>query len=425
MIRHAYLCLAAVSLVSVLSGCSTTETKTYDDLVSEGEIEALARRRYAGFFRAIGEICGGKSTGTGFPDSTAMKKVMSLTDEVIEDMRPFPATLRSRVSLDALSYAASDLTLSPAFEREEVGFFWRNALLDPMFTLGFEYLKADEPNESTLKQIVRALQRGIGTKGTDEMLIDMIKIVGPAPPEEVLELCRSDSLVFRKVYDLLIYSRSLQEYGPPLWMMTGPWFLVVLIEDWPAEFYCLKPLDLNGSLYLTFRDYTQGEVYAEVCNDPVPDDAAEMDAWLSRAAAAMDSLRIDDEFARRILKSRLPTYDAHMYYNDYLLAARADTVKSEYHIIIKRQRVEESPFQYAGHDSLVVVLTQREILSRAETITPLRASRHQGESMIGGRYIPPREGRGVAFLMPMGHHDESILEELQKSMLPKFTVQTR
>ena len=418
-----YFAVAAV-LAFFTTGCSRgRETRTYDELETAGEVESTARKDYREFFKAVkslGDI--EENQAESVPDSVLMKEAMILTDGLIGDMRPFPSTVKSRISLDALSYAAFDLTESPGFSNVEVVDFWRNGLLDPIFTKGWEYIKSGKTNESTIFQLVKALQRGMSTKATDDMLINVISVVGPAPSERIMELCRNDSLVFKKVYDLIVYSRSLQEMGPPLWMMTGPWLLAVGIEDEPLSFYCLNPLNLNNSLYLTFRDYSLGEVYAAVFDDPVPENSSQMDDWLTRAGTAMDSLKFNDAFAEKVLHCGLPVYDTHNYYNDYILAAKADTVRKEFRVILKRERVEESSFQFAGVDSIEVLFTQKEIMSRADTITPLAASRYRGESMFGGRFIPAGRGSGMAFLLPMGTHDENIIRELRESMLPEIIV---
>jgi len=404
--------------------CSKKETRSYDELSSAGEIESLVRKEYADFFGAVRKVGGAVVPDTEGPDSTIIIDAARLTDGVIEDMRPFPSTLQSRISLDALSYAARDMSESPGFDNREVRFFWLNALLDPIFTKGSEYLKTGKANASTQVQIVTALKRGIGDKGTGDMLLDLISIVGPAPSDSVMSICESDTLVLKKVYDLLVYSRSLQEIGPPVWMMSGPWLVALDIEGWPLSFYCLKPLDLNNSYYLTFKDFTQGEIYAAAYDDPVPEESSQMDEWLSRASDVLDSLLFNDEFAERIRNAELPTYDTHNYYHDYLLAASADTVNTEFRVILKRDRVIENSFQYAGVDSIEIIFGQREILSRADTVTLLRALRYEGETMVAGRYLPARRGEGMAFLMPMGVHDEEILRRIRESMLPQITVGT-
>ena len=424
--RKAYIpvIILFVAAVAVMfaGGCSKEEVQSYDDLEAGGTVSSVVRKKYDDFFASIAELGGTAADGKSGADSVLVSKTARLTDGVIGDMRPYPSTFDSRVALDALSFASHDLTVSPGFDDPEVRFFWRNALLDPLFTLSFEYLKTGGANESTHTQLVKALQRAMGNKATDDMLLNAIKIVGPKPNDRIMDICESDSLVFRKVFDLVVYSRSLQEMGPPIWMMTGPWFVMVDIEGWPLSFYNFKPVDVNNAYYLAFRDYSQGEVYASVYNDPVSDDPAQMDGWLTRAAAAIDSFRLDEELPRKVLECDLPTYDAHNYYHDYMISATADTARREYKIILKRERVVQSGFQFAGVDSIEIKFSQREIISRAESVTPLAAVRYEGETMVGGQLIPARRGEGVALLMPMGIHDEEIVRRYQKSLLPQISL---
>lgn len=418
-------CLTAAVVLAAGAGCSKKETRSYDEIEKAGEIEKYVRSEYASFFKAVRKLGETYGSGTAEADSVMIAETARMTDRVIEDMRPFPTTRESRLAFDALSYAAHDLTLLAGFDAMDVELFWRNALLDPIFTKGNEYVKSGKTNDSTLLQLVMSIKRGMGDKATGDMLLNVISIVGPNPSEQVMQVCKSDSLVFRKVLDLLVYSRSLQELGPPVWMMTGPWLVAVDIEGWPLSFYCLKPVIIGDAFYLTFRDYTLGDVYAAVYNDPVPRDGAETDAWLTRASSALDTLRINAEFAERVRKSSLVTYGAHNYFNDYLLSATADTVKMEFSVIFKREQVVEDTFQYAGVDSIAITFSQREIMSRAETVTPLMAMRYVGDTMVAGQYIPARRGEGMAFLMPMGVHDEEILRRIRESMLPEITVGTQ
>ena len=405
-------------------GCSH-ESITYDELDETGKIEPMVQKKYADFFKSI------KSLGDLYvtspnaePDSTILKKPSVLTDQLIDDMRPFPSTVPSRIALDGLSYAAHDLTEFSGFSRGEVFVFWRDALLDPIFTIGREYMKSGKNNESTHLQIVKALKRGIGSRINDTILIDLISIVGPAPSKRIMELCRSDSLAFKKIFDLIMYTRSLQEMGPPLWMITGSWFLLVNVSGWPSSFFCLKSLLIDDVMYLTFRDYNIGEVYAAVFDDPIPDDSSRMDAWLARAEGVMNNLRIDDTFAKMVSRSNLPTYDTHNYYNDYLLITKADSIKKEYRIILKRDREQQGAFEFVGADSIEVLFTESEILAPPDNKTPLFATRYQGASMVRGNYTPNQIREGEAYLMPLGVHDEQILNELKKLLIPEITVST-
>ena len=408
----------------LIIGCSR-EKGTYDDLSLSGEVETLARKRYAKFFKAVKTLREkAESTDEAVLDSTFVKNAGALTDRLIEDLRKFPSTLQSRIALDALSYGANDLAESPNFSKDDVPIFWHFALLEPIFVKGFQYVKSGSTNESTHLQIVKALQRGMGNKATDEMLLNIITLVGPAPPEQVLEVCKSDSLALRKAYDLIMYSRSFQTIGPPAWMITGNWFLVVDIEGWPMNFFCLKPLLINDLSYLTFKDYNHGEVYAAVFDDPVPDESSRMDAWLTRASAVMNSLSIDETFADMIRKSELPTYDTHNYYNEYLLFAQVDSVKKEFKLIIKSDRLVQNSFQFSGADSIEVVFTQNEINSPAEKITRLYATRWKGSSMNQMRFTHEQKNDGTAYLMPLGVHDDKKLKDFQKLLMPEINVTT-
>ena len=414
--------MVCTCLICLASGCSH-ETATYDELEEAGKVESIARKRYAGFFRSIQRLNNLQEASPGVEsDSTLIHEVAASADRVLEDMRSFPTTLVSRIAFDAFSFAAHDLTVSPGFSREEAFYFWQNGLLDPIFTKARSYIGYKESNESTHYQLVKAIQRGIGIEARNDMLLDIIPIIGPAPSEKVMELCGSDSLALKKIHDLLIYTRSLQEVGPPLWMVTGAWFLAVDIKGLPLQFFCLKPLFLDESLYLTFRDYSPGEVYVDLFDDPASSETSQMDAWLSRASAAMDSLLFNDDFAEKILTSKLPTHETHNFFNDYLLITKADSVKKEFRIAFKREQFGEGAFQFAGVDSLDILFSIKEIVSQAETITPLTATQYQGDSLVGGRLIPAQESKGMAFIMPMGVHDENKLKALRESKLPTISV---
>lgn len=414
--------LTFACIIGLTVGCER-ETASYDELETDGKVESIARKKYSRFFKTIKKLGDfQRASQEVAPDSTLLKKSAAETDRVIEHMRPFPSTFQSRIALDALSYAARELLVLPGFSLPEVVGFWRNALLDPIFTKGREYYKTENTNVSTQLQLVKALQRGIGTKATDDMLLDIIPIVGPGPSEKVMEVCKNDSLVFKKIYNLLLYTRSFQKIGPPLWMITGAWFLAVEVDEWPLSFFAIKTWMIDDLLYLTFKDFNQGKVYAAVFDDPIPTESSQMDVWLMRAGGVMNSLAFNDSFAERVSASGLPTYDTHNYYNDYTLIATADSVKKEFRVIFKRDRIEESSFKFAGVDSIEVLFTESEIRSPSETITRLSATRYQGDSLLGGRFIPVRKGEGTAYLMRMGVHDNSLLTKIQESMMPEIRI---
>ena len=382
--------------IMILGSCSR-EMPSYDQLVKEGRLEEYVRKQYGDFFKAVHRLTQiTTSTSESSPDSTFIKKAAQETDKVIADVRSFPGTVDSRFAFDALSYAAQDLSVSGKAVEAEVSFFWENALIDPLLIRGQTLAKTNFSNESTHLQIIQALKRGMGDKATGEMLMRIIPIVGPTPSPAVMEECKADTLVFRKIHDLIIYSRSLQRYGPPLWMTTGKWLMALEIEGWPFSFFCLEPIIADKSLYLAFRDYNQGSFYAAAFDDPVPEDTEKTDAWLTRAGAVMSSLAIDEEIATRITRCSLPTHDTHTFYNDYLIHTDADSVKKEFTVVLKRDKVYDSTFEFAGIDSITINFTTAQIDKPDGMITSLAATRFQGPSMSGGRSNPGHNGKGTA-----------------------------
>ena len=414
-------------LIAVLcvSSCSK-ELASYDQLVQEGRVEEIARKKYDGFFKAVHQMTNLQESSTNTQaDSVLIKKAAEETDKVIADVRSFPQTVDSRLAFDALSYAALELSESPNFIRTYASTFWENALLDPLLVLGNEFVHSIKLNESAHLQIVTALQRGMGTKATSDMLVKIISIVGPMPSPRVMEVCRTDSLVFKRIYDLIHYSRSLQDYGPPLWMTTGPWLVALKMDGWPVNFFSLKPIIADEALFLIFRNYDQGMFYASVFDDPVPEDSDKTDAWLARASAVMESFDVDEDMAERIFKCDLPVYDAHYYFEDYLIHTTADSVKKEFTIILKRERLHESPFEFSGSDSIAVTFTTAQIAKSEGMITRLAAARYRGATMSGGRMVPARKGEGIAYLVPMGERDDSMLKYIREQSMPEIKVNTQ
>ncbi len=412
--------------VTVFISFCSREVATYDELVQRGETESIVRKKYNGFFKAISRLAVLQESTENTPsDSTIFKKAAAATDDVIAEIRRYPETVDSRLAFDALSYAAHDLSILDNFSQNTVSFFWENALLDPLLTKGREYIKSEVPNESTHLQIVKALQRGMGEKATGDMLLDIIPIIGPNPSEKVMDVCMTDSLALRKIHDLIIYTRSLQKYGPPLWMTTGVWLLVIETDGWPLTFFSLKPIIVDKALYLIFRDYNLGTVYSSAFDDPIPDNSEKNDAWLARAGAVMGSLKIDEEIAERFSSCELPTYDAHNFYNDYLLYIEADSVKKEFTIILKRERIRENAFEFIGIDSISVLFSTKHLDSSDGPVTRLAATRVQGPSMIGGRLLTGRKGEGTAYILPMGTHNTEMLNEIRDASMPEIKINTR
>ncbi|MFC1608157.1 hypothetical protein ACFL47_09315 [Candidatus Latescibacterota bacterium] len=203
-------------ILLLVASCSHEEISSYDDLEQKGEVEKIVRKKYAGFFKDLEQFTSSSGAEGDTPvDSTFFKKVAESTDLVIADFSLYPRTVEARLAFDALSFAASDMTISPHFSVGEVAFFWQNALLFPLMSKAHTYVKSETPNASTQMQLVKAIKRGMGKQATNSMLIDLIPVIGPNPSPEIMEICKNDSLAFRRVHDLLIYTRSLQQFGPP------------------------------------------------------------------------------------------------------------------------------------------------------------------------------------------------------------------
>ena len=385
MKKPGIILLFIVINLSLIQSCSK-EVSTYDELSQRGEVESLVRKKYKGFFKAVARLEQlSETSNDARTDSTIISKAAAAADGVMENFILFPKTVDSRLAFDAFACAAHDLNDSPFFSTDAVSFFWENALLNPMFTKGQSYIQSQKYNESTHYQVIAGLQKGMGTKATGGMLMQMITLIGPTPSEKVMEICRADSLVLKKIHDLLIYTRSLQQFGPPLWMTTGLWFMALEIEGRPLSFFSLKPVIVDKGLYLVFRDYNHGAVYAEFFGDPVPDDPDKTDAWLARAGAVMSSLNIDDALAEMIKAHSLPVYDAYNFYNDFMLCTEADSVKKEFTLILKRQKTFGGMSDFAGADSISVLFTTKQIEKSEGLVTRLAASRVQGASMSGSR----------------------------------------
>ena len=414
--------LAATSLlvVALFAGCSRDrETLSYDDLEAKGGTASAVHQRYGKLFDSLTKL-----TETDEPDSLLLERVFVATDEVVNDIAEFPRTLNSRLALDALSYAASDLANSPALRKPVIRNYWRIGLLEPILIKSRVYIRGDRYNESSQLQLVKAIQRGAGSKVTDELLLELIPLVGPAPSDSLFAICAADSLALRRIHDLLLYSRSLQDIGPPLWMVTGDWLMVADIDGWPPAFYGLRTQMIDDLLYTTFREYSPGTVYEKVYRDSLPSAPAERDAWLKRAAACLDSLVIDADFATRAQGSGLPLYDAHNIYNDYMVAAYGDSVNKRFELVFKRQSLNQSSLQFTGIDSTGVVFELEQIVEPGIPVTVMNAHRYRGGSMNNGQYIPPQSGTGKAYLMPLGKHDPMKLQALLDAQQPVIQVNT-
>ena len=156
----------------IATGCSDRPQSSYDELAASGKVEETVRKRYRTFFSRIGEL--GASVEAP-PDSALVSRAAGETDAVLEDFAPFPGTIDSRIALDALSYAAADLSESDGFSHEVVRNFRRFGLIEPIVLSGRDYVRADAPNISTHLQLVQALRRAIGKHGTDELVVEEVK----------------------------------------------------------------------------------------------------------------------------------------------------------------------------------------------------------------------------------------------------------
>ncbi|MFA6470514.1 MAG: hypothetical protein WCU00_00625 [Candidatus Latescibacterota bacterium] len=414
-------CITCLCIGVVLAGCSKT-TGNYDDLEKAGKIEKTVRKKYSGFFRTMKMLADYKASSSGAPDSLLIKKAALATDKVIREVRDFPATVESRLALDALSYAAHDLTVSPGFAQTPISNFWEMALLNPIFTKGREYAKKGIPNTSTQLQIVKSLQRGMGAKATEAMLEEAIPIVGPIPPAEVMDFAAQDTLVFKSIRDLILYSHSVQKIGPPHWMVTGPWFMAVTVEGFLPSFYSIVPILIDRYMFLSFKSFRPADIYEVLYHDPAPADDSQTLTWLAKVRDALDSMKFDNTFADRVKDSGLPVYDTHYLFDNYLVQTAGDSLKKEYYVSFTRREMFQSNLQYSGVDSIAVTFDKDLIKEPTGKVMTLNAYRHQGASMNNGQFLPALSGKGKAYLMELGKHDPSLLEKLKRAWMPKITV---
>ncbi len=419
-----FVCLLFFPLIAAIlaSGCSK-DLPAYEELVESGNLETAVRKQHASFFKTISDFEKAViSSGESEPDSTELKKAAAATDIVVEKMKPFPSTVESRIALDALSYAAGDLSTEENMNDPFLTNFRDSALLLPIFSIGKTLAASGDINDSAHLQLIKTLRLGMGAYATEEMLVNCLTIVGVTPSDAVLQACEEDTLVFKRVHDLLLYSRSLQKTDPPLWLLSGAWFTAIQFEESPAIFLSLVPRMVGDIPFLAFRDYTQGEVYAAVYDDPIPREKEKWSAWLARGNAIMNSLTFDTSFADRVKDCDLPTYDAHHFFDEYILHAFADTVKMEFMISLTKSRVEESAFNFTGMDSVTVTFSGMKAIEPDPGVTVLPASRTIGNSMRGEQFYPGKSLTGKAYMMPMGEHTQTYIEEYKRKFMPEIVV---
>lgn len=406
-----------------LSNCSREISTSYDELESSGRIESFVRDTYKDFFNAVHEFEQAYSDSSeALRDSSLITKVSKLTDGLIENIHPFPFTQESRIAMDALSFAAKDLAESPGISGNEIYGFWEYAFMKPLFSFAKNYVGSNEINDNAHLQLIKVLRRSMGTLGTDEMAVDCIIIVGVLPSKEVMEYCKTDSLVFKKIHDLVLYSRSLQKVDPPVWMLSGAWFLSIEFSGMPTIFIALVPDLVEDVPYLSFKDFNQGEVYAAVFDDPVPEDKSKWESWLARADGVMRSWRLDESLSERVRNSGLSTFDTHNFYDDYLFHTEIDTTRKEFSMSFVRKKDIISAFEFTGMDSIAVIFSTDDFNNTVENIRELFTTRVVGASMTNNQYLRAQNFSGKAFLMPLGVHDKSKIEEYQKSKEPEFNI---
>jgi len=262
----------------------------------------------------------------------------------------------------------------------------------------------------------------MGTKATGTMLEEAIPIVGPVPAAEVVTLNAQDTLVFRNIHDLILYSHSVQKIGPPLWMVTGPWFMAVTVEGFLPSFYSIVPILIDRYMFLSFKTFKPAEAYEVLYHDPAPSDNSLTITWLTKVREALDSMKFDDAFADRVKDSGLPIFDTHYLFDDYLVQTEGDSLKKEYHVSFTRGKIIQNNLRYSGIDSIAVTFDKSLIEKPGGKIMTLSAYRYQGASMNNGRFLPALSGRGKAYFMALGKHDPSLLENLRRAWMPKITV---
>ncbi len=211
-----------------------------------------------------------------------------------------------RGSRSPLSYAA---TTGPARK----GFGWKIAPISgiwrssSIFVVGKEYMRTGTPNISTHIQIVNALKRGIGSHANARHFYDMLTVVGTVPPPRVMAIAEKDSLLLRKVFNVIIYGRGCQQAPPPSWMVAGPWFATVRMPGAYPMFFALVPVVVDDER--SSFSHVRAGMCSGLFHAPYP--RTEEVRRMARAReVAMDSLKINSDFADSVRTVRLPVWDA-------------------------------------------------------------------------------------------------------------------
>lgn len=424
LIRAIVLVLCVAGLCAV--GCSPDVT-SYDELLRTGTLDQTVRKEFSSFFRAVADLEEAAGVTETPPDSMLVLRAAQETDRVVEATGAFPATVTSRLAFDALAIAAGDMAHSSRFNHPGIRAFWETGLIIPLYQSGYRLVTELARSDEAHLQVLRGIQRGVGNRATDRMLVDAMAVLGVTPSAETMAFCDADTLMFKRIHDLIIYARSRQETDPPLWLLSGDWLLALMFEDAAPLFMVIVPHFTDGTAYLAFRNYTMGDVYAAVFDDPVPEDQEKWDTWIARATPVMGTLSIDDEFARRVSASTLTNRDAHYFYDDYLIHTTADTLSRELYLVFNRQHTRHNEFEHTGGDSIVVTFNEEQIVNADGPVTKLNLKRTIGSSLIGGELYPAETLFGSAYLMSIGQHDPAIVqayrEHLRESLgLPSFDV---
>jgi hypothetical protein len=413
-----------------LAGCSSSDMSGYDALNSAGKVESTARKTYKSFFQMVQKLDAMALENDTALDSTMVSRAELEADSVAARMKDFPNTVTSRIAFDALSYAAASITVSPHIKNPELRLFWENYLVAPLFFTGQAFMENGGQSDAAQLQVLKGIQRAMGANATQEMLGGAMPILGLTPSDEAMKFCETDTLVFKRIHDLLLYSRSLQQVDPPIWLLSGNWFLAFQFDKEPPFFIVLAPHIASDLAFIAFKDVTAGDVYAAVFDDPVPKDKEKWDTWLTRAGAVMKDLTFDNSFAAQVKRSSLKTMDAYYVFDDYLVSTSADSVRKEIYISFTRQRIRDNKnFDYAGRDSLTVVFKDDQIIQPDGSVTTVVARRNTDSSMVGGKLYPQKSYTGNAYLMMIGEHHPEIAQSyrdllMEKISKPRVTIST-
>lgn len=407
----------------LLSGCSS-DISSYEELEKTGKTKSVAEKKYKKFFKTIKKLS--LLQEISLKDSLLVRTAEKLSREVRNDTSEFPSTIKSRIALDAVSFACEELNGSKILNKPEIYPFWRDSLFTTIYTTGRNFMEKGDINESAHLQVVKAVRRSIGSQVTDDTVLSILPIIGVSPSAELFKYCDSDTLFLKKIHDLIIYSRSLQKTDPPVWMLSGVWFAGVSLPMMSPIFISFVPNMIEGAPYISFKDYNLGEVYAEIFKDPVPKDESKWKEWLDRADKTLKSISYDSAFAKKVEDSSLPVYDAHNFFGNYLIHTDIDTLKKEFLLSLSKGKATGQDMSVAGSDSISFVFPERYLVKPDSIITPIKVTRITGSSVIQGQIIPASQVEGTAYFMPMGKRKWDIINQYRElNSKGKFKVDVK